>query len=73
MRISNAIPIGAKARNHCVHDRLTFAVLLTSSIASRLGASAVRNIELVTQVVAMATHMRYEPMRRADGSLGLLS
>jgi len=43
------------------------AVLLTSSTASRFGASAVRNIELVTQVAAIATHMMYEPMRRADG------
>jgi len=46
---------------------------LTSSTASRFGASAVRNIELVTHVAAIATHMMYEPMRRADGSLGLLS
>ena len=33
------------------------AIFLTSSAASRFGASAVRNIELVTQVEAMATHM----------------
>ncbi len=67
------MPTGANAMNHCVQERLTFAVLLTISIASRFGARPVRNIELVTQVVAIATHMRYEPMRRDDGSFGLLS
>ena len=51
------MPTGAKAMNHCVQVMSTLAVFLTSSIASRLGASAVRNIELVTQVVAIATHM----------------
>jgi hypothetical protein len=45
---------------------------LTISMASRLGARPVRNIELVTQVVAIATHIRYEPMRRDDGSLGFV-
>ena len=56
--ISMRIPTGAKAANHCVHVNPTFAVLFTNSTASRFGASAVKNIELVTQVVAMATHMR---------------
>ena len=73
IRMSSAMPTGANATNHCVHVRLTPAVLLTSSTASRLGASAVRNSELVTHVVASATHIRYDPMRRADGSSGLLS
>ena len=67
------MPTGANAVNHCVQVSVIFEVLLTSSTASRLGASPVRNIELVTQVVASATHMMYEPMRRADGSLGFES
>src|SRR5579871_1450317 len=67
------MPAGAKARNHCVHSRSTLTIFLTSSTASRLGASPVRNIELVTQVVAIAIHMMYEPMRRADGSFGFES
>ena len=67
------MPIGANATNHRVHVMLTLAVLLTISMASKLGARPVRNIELVTQVVAIATHMMYEPMRRDEGSFGLLS
>ena len=58
MSTSIRMPIGANATNHCVHVMVIPDVLFTSSTASRLGASAVRNIELVTQVVAMATHMR---------------
>ncbi len=52
------MPTGANAMNHSVHVNETLAVLLMSSIASRLGASAVMNIELVTQVVAIAVHIR---------------
>ena len=44
--------------NQSSHVISIFAVFRTSSTASRLGASAVRNIELVTQVAAIATHMR---------------
>ncbi len=51
------MPTGANARNHCVQVMSIFAVFLTSSRASRFGARAVRNIELVTQVAAIATHM----------------
>jgi hypothetical protein len=42
--------------------------LCASSMANRLGASAVTNIELVMQVVANATHIRYAPMRRGARS-----
>ena len=52
------MPTGANAMNHSVHVNVTLAVLLISSIASRLGASAVMNIELVTQVAAIAVHIR---------------
>ena len=44
--------------NHSVQLNVTLAVLLISSIASRFGASAVMNIELVTQVTAIAVHIR---------------
>ena len=40
------------------------AVFFTSSTASKFGASAVRNIELVTHVAASAVHIRYEPILR---------
>src|SRR5690349_7502362 len=63
-------PAGANARNHAIQSRSTWTVLPMISAASRLGASAVRNIELVTQVVAIAVHRMYAPMRRADGSFG---
>ena len=43
--------------NHCAQVISTPVFFFTSSTASRLGASAVRNIELVTQVAAIATHM----------------
>ncbi len=52
------MPTGAKAMNHCAQLMSTLAVFFTSSSASRFGASAVRNIELVTQVAAIATHIR---------------
>ncbi len=51
------MPGGANATNHCVHVMSTLAVFRTSSIASRFGARPVRNIELVTDVAAIATHM----------------
>jgi hypothetical protein len=35
-----------------------------------LGAIPVRNIELVIAHAASAVHIRYEPMRRLDGSFG---
>ena len=52
------MPTGANATNHSIHAISILAIFCTSSEASRLGASAVRNIELVTQVAAIATHMR---------------
>ncbi len=36
-------------------------------IASKLGASAVANIELVIAVDANAVHIKYAPIRRAVG------
>ncbi|MNU06210.1 hypothetical protein D3C72_2513290 [compost metagenome] len=45
-------------------------MLFTSASASRLGASADRNIELVIHAAVIATHIRYEPILRALGSLG---
>jgi hypothetical protein len=41
------------------------AVLIMAR-ASRLGASAVTNIELVTHVAANATHIKYAPIRRGE-------
>jgi len=43
--------------NHCVQETLRPTVLPTSSRARGLGARAVMNIELVTQVAASAVHM----------------
>ena len=40
-----------------VHDTSTCAIVRISATASRFGASAVTNIELVTQVVAKAVHI----------------
>ena len=40
----------------------------TIASASRFGASAVTNIELVTHVAANATHIRYAPIRRGESS-----
>ena len=52
------MPTGANAMNHCAHVMSTLAVFLANSSASRFGASAVTNIELVTQVAANAVHIR---------------
>ena len=43
--------------NQSSHAISIFAVFRTNSTASRLGARAVRNMELVTQVAAIATHI----------------
>ena len=51
------MPTGAKYLNQSSHAISICAVFLTSSTASRLGARPVRNMELVTQVAAIATHM----------------
>ena len=48
---------GARAMNHSVHEIEIFEVFCRISIARRLGASAVRNMLLVTQVVAIAVHI----------------
>jgi hypothetical protein len=55
---SSRAPTGRKPRNQSPQEISTDETLRTSSTASRFGASAVRNIELVTQVVAKAVHMR---------------
>src|SRR5512137_2894346 len=57
-------PTGKKPINHCIHEISICAVFFTSSTASKLGASAVRNIELVTQVAASAVHIKYDPILR---------
>ena len=44
--------------NQSSHANSIFAIFFTSSAARRLGANAVRNIELVTQVAEIATHIR---------------
>src|SRR4029079_8049322 len=58
--------MGRKSRSQSIQVRSMPAVLRASSMANRFGASAVTNIELVTQVVENATHIRYEPMRLDD-------
>ena len=70
---SSRIPTGAKAVSQSIQEMSRFAVRFTISTASRLGAMPVRNIELLTQVAASAVHIRYEPIRRAEGSFGLES
>ena len=59
---------GASATNHSVHEIESFAVLFRISSASRLGARPVRNMLLVTQVVAIAVHITYEPIFRRPSS-----
>src|SRR5262249_53638035 len=63
-------PSGMNAMNQGTHSSSTLTVFLTTSIASTFGARPVMNIELVTQVAAMATHIRYEPILREEGSFG---
>lgn len=65
------MPAGAKARNHLIQVISTLPIFRMKSIASRFGARAVRNNELVTQLVANAVHKTYAPTFRADFSLGL--
>src|SRR5437762_14270155 len=67
------MPTGAKYLNQSSHAISICAVLRTSSTPSRLGARAVRNIELVTPVAAIATHIREEPIRRMEGPSGFES
>src|SRR4051812_10559060 len=56
------MPTGRKPRTHMPQEISTCATRRTMSIASRFGASAVRNIELVTQVVAKAVQIRNGPI-----------
>ena len=65
------MPAGAAVRNQSVQLNSTWATFSTSPTASRLNEAPVKNRELVTHVVAMPTHIRYEPTRRAEGSFGL--
>ena len=51
------MPTGAKARAQSNQEIATLAVRPASSTASRFGASAVRNMEEVTQVAAIAVHI----------------
>ena len=67
----NRIPSGRKARNQVPQEISIPTVLFTSASASRFGARAERNIELVIQAAVIATHIRYEPILRALGSFGL--
>jgi len=48
---------GAEATNQSVQEMSILVIFLMISIHSRLGARAVRNMELVTPVVAKATHI----------------
>src|SRR4051812_39788398 len=56
------MPTGRKPRTHMLQEISTCATRRTMSVANRFGASAVRNIELVTQVVAKAVQIRNAPM-----------
>ena len=58
---------------HCIQLISMLLVFFTSSMARRFGARPVRNMVLVTEVAAIAVHIRYEPMRRAEGSFGFES
>ncbi len=49
--------MGAKDRNHSIQVNLMPMVFSTRLMASRFGARPVKNMVLVTQVVASATHM----------------
>ena len=51
------MPTGRKPIAHCPQLTSTPTVLLAMASAAALGASAVRNIELVTPVVANEFHM----------------
>ncbi len=66
----SSTPTGRKPISQAVHDTSTPAMVFISATARRFGASAVRNIELVTQVVANAVHITYapRPRRRSPGS-----
>lgn len=57
-KMNNKSPTGAMPMNHSVQVISTFAVVFTSESARRFGASPVRNIALVRQVVANAVHIR---------------
>jgi hypothetical protein len=48
---------GAMAMNHSVQVMVIFEVFCRISRARRLGARAVRNMLLVTHVVAIAVHI----------------
>jgi hypothetical protein len=61
---NSSTPTGRKPTSHAVHVTSTCAISFIRATASRFGASAVTNIELVTQVVAKAVHMTYAPMPR---------
>ena len=50
------------------HSMVILAPFAIKSIAKRLGASAVRNIELVTQVAVIAIHVIYAPILRGSCS-----
>ena len=63
---SSSAPTGRNPTSHSVHVIWMPVADFTISSASRLGASAVTNIELVTQVVANATHIKYAPIARGD-------
>jgi hypothetical protein len=69
----NAIPNGAIAANQSIQLMVTPEVFRTISTASGFGAIPVRKRVLLMEVAEIAVHMRYEPTRRADGSLGIES
>lgn len=59
-------PTGKKLRNHCsqlIVGKFAFSKIL---MASKLGASAVRNSELLIQLPAKATHEIYAPIFRGS-------
>ena len=51
-------PTGRKPQNQPIQVTWMCSVVRISASASRFGATPVRNIELVTQVVASAVHIR---------------
>ena len=61
---NSTIPSGSAPASHEVQPISTCAIFLASSVARRLGAIAVTNIEPVTVVVANAVQHRYAPIAR---------
>ncbi|MGY4192315.1 hypothetical protein ACVIM9_001656 [Bradyrhizobium sp. USDA 4520] len=61
------MPSGANPMNHCDQPTSMLTSFLAIESAAAFGASAVRNSELVTAVVANAVHITKVPILPAVG------